>query len=54
VLAKAKRLRDRARAAYQAGKIGEAMQDRHAALIAIGYKMDDGAGAADGVPLSRR
>jgi hypothetical protein len=42
-------LRDRADAAYKAGKIGKAAEHRHAALIAIGYKVDEASGAANGL-----
>ncbi|MGO8954212.1 MAG: hypothetical protein ACLPWS_04680 [Rhodomicrobium sp.] len=39
-LAKAKELRGRADAAFKAGKINEALEYRHSALIQIGYKVE--------------
>ncbi len=53
VLAKAKKLRDQADAAFKAGKIGDAAQARHAGLIAIGYKVEEASsGPRDGpVPI---
>ncbi|MGO9171374.1 MAG: hypothetical protein ACLP7P_05345 [Rhodomicrobium sp.] len=50
VLAKAKELRARADAAFKAGKIGEAREYRHSALIQIGYKVEAAHARETGTP----
>ncbi len=58
VLAKAKKLRERAAADFAAGKFSQAEDERHTALILIGYKLEAAPeglpvkGAPEGVPVA--